>query len=109
MEELTHPAKTVSRPLGSRRTKRLREILVKEDVKRELDKYKTETKYNKKMLSVLCDGELGYTYVEMLSFMREVERDMIGNVDDLWNMVPPSLCSNHTGSKEDLLRQLGLL
>ena len=60
-------------------------------------------------MSVICDGGLGYTFTEVLDFIRCVESDMNKSIIDLWEKVPPSLRATYTGNKETLLKQLGLL
>ena len=57
--------------------------------------YSQSSKYNQKVIDVI--------------FLDKLYQDINSSVDELWDMVPPSLRSSHTGSKEDLLRQLGLL
>ena len=51
----------------------------------------------------------GYTFTEVLDFIRCVEVDMNKSIIDLWEKVPPSLRATYTGNKETLLKQLGLL
>lgn len=109
VDELLHPAKEVCRKLGSNRTKRFRDVIDRNRIKEQLDSYRDKTRYNRKLLSVICDGGLGYTFTEVLDFIRCVESDMNKSIIDLWEKVPPSLRATYTGNKETLLKQLGLL
>lgn len=109
VDELLYPAKEVCRKLGSNRTKRFRDVIDRNRIKEQLDSYRDKTRYNRKLLSVICDGGLGYTFTEVLDFIRCVESDMNKSIIDLWEKVPPSLRATYTGNKETLLKQLGLL
>lgn len=100
VDELLHPAKEVCRKLGSNRTKRFRDVIDRNRIKEQLDSYRDKTRYNRKLLSVICDGELGYTFTEVLDFIRCVESDMNKSIIDLWEKVPPSselLCYTFPG------------
>lgn len=56
-------------------------------IKEQLDSYRDKTRYNRKSLSVICDGGLGYTFTEVLDFIRCVESDMNKSIIDLWEKV----------------------
>lgn len=77
----------VCRKLGSNRTKRFRDVIDRNRIKEQLDSYRDKTRYNRKLLSVICDGELGYTFTEVLDFIRCVEVDMNKSIIDLWEKV----------------------
>lgn len=87
VDELLHPAKEVCRKLGSNRTKRFRDVIDRNRIKEQLDSYRDKTRYNRKSLSVICDGGLGYTFTEVLDFIRCVESDMNKSIIDLWEKV----------------------
>lgn len=57
VDELLHPAKEVCRKLGSNRTKRFRDVIDRNRIKEQLDSYRDKTRYNRKLLSVICDGD----------------------------------------------------
>lgn len=69
--------------LGSNRTKRFRDVIDRNRIKEQLDSYRDKTRYNRKSLSVICDGGLGYTFTEVLDFIRCVESDMNKSIIDL--------------------------
>ena len=108
VDELLRPAKTVAEKLGDKQTKTFRDFLVSKDVRSRLDAYRKITKYNGKALSVICDGSLGYTYDEMIDFMRTIERKLTEEIDVLWETLPPSIRRNNEGNKVLMLRELGL-
>lgn len=109
VDELLHPANSVAEKLGDKRTKRFRDILPKNGIRDTLLQHSQSSKYNQKVIDVICNGSKGYSYDDAVIFLDKLYQDINSSVDELWDMVPPSLRSSHTGSKEDLLRQLGLL
>lgn len=109
VNELLHPANSVAEKLGDKRTKMLRNILPNKGVRDALLKYRQHSKYNKKVIDVICSGGSGYSYDETIVFLDNLSKDINTDIDVLWARVPPSMQENYAGNKEELLRQLGLL
>lgn len=72
-------------------------------------KYRQHSKYNKKVIDVICSGSSGYSYDETIVFLDKLYKDIHTDIDVLWESVPPSLRAEYAEDREALLRQLGLL
>ena len=87
----------------------LRNILPNEGVCDALLKYRQHSKYNKKVIDVICSGSSRYSYDETIVFLDKLYKDIHTDIDVLWEKVPPSIQETYAGNKEELLKRLGLL